>query len=481
MIVALPSPRALPIRIRLAVAYAMFLVLTLGVAGVFVLASLKDGMERQVNQSLGIRAAVIQNQIADGPDKQLRSADVARIVNARSQEDDLDAPVVWVQIVDTSGAILAAAPDVPPAQIPPTRELVAEALGGQDAAANITLTGDRIRVLAHPIIADGRVIGVVLVAESLHLIDETFGEVTWLLTLAAVASALLAMAGGWWLTGRALGPVAAVTRTASAIARTGEFEQRITPPPAQDELRDLTATFNEMLARLARTFQRQREFLGNASHELRGPLTVIQGNLDLLRLELPEIERQMSVDAAANEVARMSRLVADLLFLAEVDTERTVRRETVRLDAVVAETWQRASLVDSGSHALTIAGNTPTTIRGDRDRVTQAVANLVQNALYYTPEGGAVTLRLENHGSTAELSVADTGIGISAEHLPHIFERFYRIDRARSRVANSTGLGLAIVKEVVEAHGGQVHVTSEPGEGSTFTILLPTADSVQTG
>ncbi|HEX5415666.1 MAG TPA: ATP-binding protein [Chloroflexota bacterium] len=474
----LPSPRALPIRIRLAVAYALFVILTFTVVGMFVLASLKDGMERQANQTLGIRASLVQTQLTVDPDGQLRRAEVARILAAMSQEDDLEMPVIWVQVVDASGAVLASIPDGSPAQLPPTRDLIATALGGQDAAANTTLAGDRIRVLAHPIADGGRVVGVVLVAESLHLIDETFQEVAWLLTIAAVVSALVAMAGGWWLTGRALGPVAAVTRTARAIAGTGEFDQRISPPPADDELRDLIATFNEMLARLARTFQRQREFLGNASHELRGPLTVIQGNLDLLRLDLPEVERQLSVDTAANEVARMSRLVADLLFLAEVDTHQTVRHELVRLDAVVAETWRRASLVDSGSHELLIAANAPTTIRGDRDRLSQAIANLVQNALSYTPLGGAVTLRLENRGSTAELSVADTGIGIAAEHLPHIFERFYRVDRARTRVASSTGLGLAIVKEVVEAHGGQIQVVSEPGQGSTFTVTLPTEDPV---
>jgi len=476
MSVSFPSPRAVPIRIRLALAYALFLVLTFGVAGVLVLASLRDGMERQVDQSLRIRATLVQNQIAVGPEGQLRPSDVVRVVTAMSHEEDLDAPIIWVQVVDAAGTILASDPDVPTAEIPATPELVAAARGGQEAQMNGTLAGERIRVLAHPIKAEGRVVGVVLVAESLYLLDETFREVASLLTIAAASAVVLSLAGGWWLTGRALGPVTVVTRTARAIAGTGQFEQRITPPPAKDELRDLIATFNEMLARLAQSLQRQREFLSDASHELRGPLTVIQGNLDLLRLDLPDEERQISIEAAANEVARMSSLVADLLFLAEVDATRAVRHEPVALDAVVAEIWRRASLVDSGSHDLRILRNDATMIRGDHDRLFQVVANLVQNALRYTPEGGSVTLKLENHGSIAQLAVADTGIGIAAEHLPRIFERFYRVDRARSPSANRSGLGLAITKEVIAAHRGQVRVTSEPGKGSTFTVALPTLD-----
>jgi heavy metal sensor kinase len=474
--VALPSVRAVPIRIRLALAYALFLVLTFAVAGAFVLTSLQNGMEQQVDQSLRLRAARVQNQLTLGPDGRPVPQDAARVLATMGQEEDLNAPVIWVQVLDARGIPLASAPDVPPAQLPPSHDLIVGALSGQEGAANVRVAGDRIRVLAQPIVAGGQVGGVVLVAESLRLLDATFQQVAALLAIAAVSAALLALAGGWWLIGRALGPVAAVTRTARTIATTGHFEQRISPPPARDELRDLVATFNDMLGRLARTVHRQREFLGNASHELRGPLTVIQGNLDLLRLDLPEEERQLSVDAAAGEVDRMRRLVGDLLFLAEVDSERTVRHEAVALDAVVAETFERARLVDDGAHALTLARNDPTMVRGDRDRLAQVVANLLQNALRYTPVGGAVTLCLQNHGPVAELSVADSGIGIAAEHLPHIFERFYRVDRARSRVAGSTGLGLPIVKEVVEAHGGQVRIRSEPGQGSTFSVVLPTAD-----
>jgi two-component system, OmpR family, sensor kinase len=232
-----------------------------------------------------------------------------------------------------------------------------------------------------------------------------------------------------------------------------------------------------MLERLERTFAAQREFLADASHELRGPLMVIRGNLDLLRLGLPEDERRASVREASEEVNRMSRLASDLLFLAAADAEEVVEQEAVRLDVVVSDVWERARHLDARSHDLRLDRFEPISVVGDRRHLDQLVWNLVENALRYTPAGGCVRLDLVRQNGGAVLRVSDTGVGIPAEHLPRIFERFYRVDRARSRSNGGTGLGLAIVKSVVEAHAGQVEVTSsaEPGplQGSTFTVRLP--------
>jgi len=294
-----------------------------------------------------------------------------------------------------------------------------------------------------------------------------------LLGLATLLAVLLALAGGWWLRRKAMRPVAEVTRVARDIAATGRFERRIAVPQAQDELRDLAATFNEMLARLERTFRRQRDFLADASHELRGPLTVIRGNLDLLQMDLPENERRESAAEAKEEVKRMSRLVSDLLFLASEDAQERLEHKSVMLHVLVSAACEQARSIDGGQHAVTIVCNDPTIVQGDRDRLVQMLWNLVENALRYTEPDGTITLGLHNHGPVAELTVADTGAGIPAEHLPHIFERFYRVDRARSHQHGSTGLGLSIVKQVAEAHGGQVRVRSEPGAGTTFTVALP--------
>jgi signal transduction histidine kinase len=228
-----------------------------------------------------------------------------------------------------------------------------------------------------------------------------------------------------------------------------------------------------MLDGIERTFARQREFLADASHELRGPLMVVRGNLNLLSRDLPGDERREAIQDAVGEVERISRLVSDLLFLAEVDKNEVVDRQPVALDEVVAQVWQRAQQLDAGAHLLVLAANQPVSVLGDRERLGQLLWNLVENALRYTPPGGRVELGLHHKREAAEVTVADTGVGIEPQHLPRIFERFYRADRARPRQAGSTGLGLAIARQIAEAHGGRIRVGSAPGQGSTFTVVLP--------
>ena len=300
------------------------------------------------------------------------------------------------------------------------------------------------------------------------------GMVGWPVALAAVAlTGGCVLAVNYWLVGLTLGPIAEITRVARQIAATGRLEDRVPLPPAHDELQELVNTLNAMLARLERNVLRQRRFLADASHELRGPLMVIRGNLDLLQMDLPADERKAGAREAAEEADRMARLVGDLLFLAEEDAHERLQSEPVHLEDIVAEVWQRACSLDVDVHEMVLACNEPVVVLGDHYRLTQMLWNLVENALRYTNEGGRVTLCSRLSGEQVELTIADTGIGIPAEHIPHLFERFYRVDRARLRVETSTGLGLPIVKQVAEAHGGEVRVTSQLGAGSTFTVLLP--------
>jgi signal transduction histidine kinase len=202
---------------------------------------------------------------------------------------------------------------------------------------------------------------------------------------------------------------------------------------------------------------------------------IIRGNLDLLRLGLPESERRAGVREAGEEVERMSRLAADLLLLAEADAEEAVERKLVDVDAVVGAAWERARHVDNGVHDVSLTSLAPSRVLGDRARLDQLVWNLIENALRYTPSGGRVELGLNSQGGDVVLRVGDTGVGIPDQHQPRIFERFYRVDKARSRNSGGTGLGLAIVKSITEAHGGTVEVESAPGKGTMFTVRLPAA------
>lgn len=260
-----------------------------------------------------------------------------------------------------------------------------------------------------------------------------------------------------------------------AVKREPDRLDPFVPSPRGDELRELADAFNDILARLQQNLTRQRRFLADASHELRGPLMVIRGNLDLLQMDLPPEERRAAAREAAEEAERMGRLIADLLFLAEEDAHERLESRLVAIEEVVAEVWQRAVSVDAGGHALTLECNDAAIVLGDRYRLSQMLWNLIENALRYTNPGGAIALCSRVIGRILEVTVADTGIGIPAEHIPRLFERFYRVDRERSRAESSTGLGLPIVKQVAEAHGGRVRVESRLGVGSTFVVMLPIA------
>jgi signal transduction histidine kinase len=270
---------------------------------------------------------------------------------------------------------------------------------------------------------------------------------------------------------RALVPVERITRTAKSIEASSDLSRRVGYSGPRDEIARLAETFDHMLEHLDRVFKSQRDFVADASHDLRSPVTVIQGNLDLLRRDLSEADRRESLRAIESETARMTKIVSDLLLLAEVESGQPEGKELVSLKEMLSGEFKRALLL-AGNRKIVIGRQEDVVVRGDAYRMKQILGNLVDNAIRYTAEGGTITLSLFRDGDWACLEVADTGIGISREHLPHIFDRFYRVDKARSRAGGGTGLGLAIVKGIVEQHGGKVTVTSEPGKGSTFTVWL---------
>jgi two-component system, OmpR family, sensor kinase len=477
----LSFPSRLPLRWRLALGYAVMMTAILAAVGIYLLSTLESNLLQEADEALGLRSFHVERSITSEGGDLGTQTQVAAAITELAPSEEYSAPGIYIQVLDWQGGVLASSPNLPTGQLPGAFALAQRAFSGQEAIATVPTGLDRVRILAHPIQVDGRVAGVLLVGESLHTVDVALRRVQQLLGAAAAVAAAGALLGGWWLTSRALMPITEVTRVARRIASTRHFEERIGVPPTRDELGELTETFNDMLDQLAQTFDRQREFLANASHELRGPLTVLRGNLDLLGLELSQQDRLDSAREASEEVDRMSHLVSDLLFLSEVDAQETVEHQPVALHALLLDIQHRLKGVDAGAHDLVVDQNEPTFVSGDRDRLEQMLSNLVDNALRYTPTGGRVSLSLRNNGQVAELTVSDTGIGIPEEHIPHIFERFYRVDRARSRNQKSTGLGLAIVKQIANAHGGQVRVRSHPEEGTTFTVALPVLKSRPSG
>ena len=313
----------------------------------------------------------------------------------------------------------------------------------------------------------------------LGMIDASVHRFGQLMMMMALAGSSLAFLAGWLVAAHALRPVAALTATASAIARSREFSRRVSAEVAdsqRDELARLAATFNEMLGSLEQAYSAQRRFVADASHEMRAPLTAIQANLELLRdrADMSPEEREGATREAAAEAGRLARLVADLLALARADAGTPLRRAPVELDRVLMDVVGEARHFANGQR-LEIDALEPSTIAGDADRIKQLLLILVDNAVKYTPHGGRVILGLKRDGDAAAFGVRDTGIGIPREELSRVFERFYRADPARTRDPGGTGLGLPIARWIADQHGGTIELESEHGRGTIATVRLPLA------
>ncbi len=283
--------------------------------------------------------------------------------------------------------------------------------------------------------------------------------------------------GGYWLAGRSLAPIEKIRQKAASIQATDlhsrlAFEQN-------DEVGQLASTFNEMLARLEESFHRQRRFTADASHELRTPLAVIRGEVDVT-LERPRTQEAYveTLQSIGAEAQRMSRLVSELLLLARADSnELRLAYETVDL----AELFQLlVSHLQTQAQAagvrLKLDVPAPLTIPGDRDRLIQLFINLLENAFVHAP-GSQVSIEARTIGKRVVITLVDTGPGIPPEHLPHVFDRFYRVDPGRERNKNGGGLGLAIAQEIVLAHGGTIGMKSEMSKGTFVIVHLPACSS----
>lgn len=304
-------------------------------------------------------------------------------------------------------------------------------------------------------------------------IDSAVQHFGRLMLAMALAGGLVAFGAGWIVAWHSLRPVTTLTNAAAAIAESRQFSQRVVDGPGRDELGRLAHTFNAMLASLQDAYDSQVRFVAAASHELRAPLTVVQANLDLLQAkQMSDSERDTAVTEASTEANRMARLVADLLALARADAGIPIRHAPVELDRVVLDVLGEARHLTSGQR-LEVTEIEPSIVRGDRDRLTQLFLNLIENAIKYTPPTGHIRVAITHHNQEAIVVIRDTGVGISPEDLPHVFERFFRADPARSRDPGGSGLGLAIVHWITTEHGGSIELVSHLGEGTTVTIRLP--------
>jgi signal transduction histidine kinase len=466
----------LSLRTRLALGYTAFFGLVLVLLSIGVVLAVRGALLDEMKRELQTSGALIAQDF-DTSDAGLLQyfQDPKFLLRTRPPRiEGLESPALYVQVTNSGGDILTTSPNLQEQSLPFDEDDKQVAADGLPEIEQIELGGSEVLMLVRPLIADGKIVGLLQIAQPLREINRTLRLLSFSLAGMSVIALLAALRGGAWLAQRALVPVGQVAQTAQQIVRAEDLAQRVPATPGSDELGQLTATVNEMLERLETLFTAQRRFVADVSHELRTPLAAMRGNLEIIRRGAVRDPQASDATLAAmeREVNRLVRLVSDLLLLAQTESGLRLRNEPVALDELVLEVVRELAPLAGGLTLVPLVTEQVEVV-GDRDRIKQALLNMVINAVQHTPSGGRVEVGLDRLADRARLLVRDTGAGIAPGDLPHVFDRFFRTDQARSRASGGAGLGLAIVKWVAEAHHGGVEVTSTAGQGSIFLLWLP--------
>lgn len=468
------------IRKQLTLWYAFILIAAFALFGSTVYFIVWFTLTRQINDQLEATAVAIAEQSRPAMENGQLVVDVPPL-------DAFRATQVYVEVLDQDGNIRNT-------NLPAFSSLfdpAAYASISQQAvdAKQAVWTQSRhrytdLRVLTVPLVASLRspgadeprreLLGYMQLAAPIQDVERATSSLLVSLLAVGTVGVVIATAAGWMMARRALSPVDEITRTAVNIYRAESLDQRVNVK-TNDEVGRLGGAFNEMLERLSELFASQQRFVADVSHEMRTPLTVIRGNADLMRA-IGAADKE-SLDAIISESDRMTRMVSNLLLLSQADSgQLPMKVEPLDLGPLVAEVERAGRMLSESRHSrvtVTAKVGDALLVEGDRDRLKQVLLNLIDNGIKHTPDGGAVAIEAVAVDDSIKLLVSDTGIGIPAADLPHVFDRFYRVDKARSRAQGGAGLGLAIVKSIVEAHGGRIEARSESGRGTTFIVSLP--------
>jgi len=363
-------------------------------------------------------------------------------------------------------------------EVPHIDVLVAQALESHASFLTArTANGQKIRLYAAPLSGELG-IGAIVVGRSTAEVTEVLQNFKNILIIAALTTMALAGGGGFFMAGRVLKPVERIRQTAQEIGES-DLSQRI-EVDSEDELGRLASTLNQMIGRLDAAFSRQRQFTADASHELRTPLAIVQAESTLaLRKKRAQEDYRRSLELISQEAEHMSAVVGKLLYLARIDAGKDqMNLERINLRELLTELSSHIEVLawEKGLE-FKLAPLEDLTIEGDKVKLEQLFLNLLENAIRYTPSGGSISASIVREGKTAVIAIKDTGSGISKEHIPYLFERFYRVDKARSRAEGGAGLGLAICQHIAEVHNGSIEVESQVGKGSTFSVSLPLPES----
>lgn len=464
------NPRS--IRFRLTAWYAVLLTGCFSLVGFGIHAALEHQLERNLSDFLTRRASLIDAsllaQIDDMGEDYVRNEIKTRFT------PELSGRFIRITRADGSLLYLSGQPrggSFDPAEVPLWNKPVAQTFSREAELQD----GQKLLILTVPSGKPPRFF--IEIGASLNSIRMALSRFLFFLALALPLIVLIAVGGGYVLIGAVLAPVKKITRSAERIT-SHNLTDRLPPAHTGDELEDLSIALNHMITRLDEAFQQNKRFIADASHELRTPLTIVRGELEAV-LEQPELgaDFRNSIGSVLEEVERLTKVVESLFALSRLDAGEA-QAENIRFnlaEMAITTVEQMRLLADDKGVVLCYNAPQPVLVEGDRARLKQVVVNLVDNAIKYTPKGGAVRLSVQAITGLAALDVEDNGIGIPSEALPHVFDRFFRVDKGRSRELGGAGIGLAIVQSICAAHNGRATVTSQEGAGSRFRVELPLA------
>jgi heavy metal sensor kinase len=462
----------LSLRWRIAAAYAILLVAALGATSAVIVwrfqAILYDEARSRIDATMNEIVSAAQ-PVNPSPAGVVLDESFLQIFNSNNLAA-WQGPTTFIQVDTVGGYPIARSPNLGSLIIPANTSLAAK-----HTAFRMVTLDERPFLIEDRLLRSGAFSVVVHVAESLDELNRTFAQTSRTIVVILGVATLLVVALSLLIASQAIAPITRLSRAMREIG-SERLDLHLQGAHRRDEIGELTRSFNDLLARLQEAFARERQFISDASHELKTPLTSINSNAQLLLRwgDRDETIRRESLQTIQHESAALADMVNGMLMLAKADRGDGIPIEPVSLSIVAQEAVRGAAPRAADKH-LTLDLDAPSPspiVEGDAHLLRQLVSNLVDNAIKFTSEGG-VTVRIGQGERDAWIEVADTGPGVPDEELAHIFERFYRADKARSRDVPGTGLGLAIVRSIARVHGGEIAAQRAPSGGALFVVRFP--------